>query len=56
MGQADMIFITRDGSLRHLLGGVGLLPAIIGKLLDNSEGREEDEEGSQLLPSPYHPL
>ena len=44
-----MIFITRDGSLRHLLGGVSLLPAIIGKLLDNSEGSEEDEEGISVL-------
>ena len=47
-----MIFIARDGSLRHLLGGVGLLPAVIRKLLDDSEGHEEDEEGSQC----YHHL
>ena len=50
--QTDMIFIARDGCLRHLLGGVGLLPAVIRKLLDDSKGREEDEEGSQC----YHHL
>ena len=42
-----MIFITRDGCLRHLLGGVGFLPAIIGKLLDDGEDGKEDHKEPQ---------